>query len=93
MPNDIWGVDSVFEPSLLRLGEELLLRGHDVRFATHDTLRSQVVESGATFVSTGSYPIEIAELRSQIEAMKATLAQFKRARTADVGGSCSSGGM
>jgi UDP:flavonoid glycosyltransferase YjiC (YdhE family) len=52
---------------LLRIAEEMVRRGYNVSFATHDSGQDWVKRTGANFISAGPFPISADVLRENLQ--------------------------
>ncbi|ETV91454.1 hypothetical protein H310_13995 [Aphanomyces invadans] len=62
---------------LLRIAQDLVRKGCNVSFATHDSGKEWVQRSGARFVSAGEFPISADELRDKLQAITRDASNFR----------------
>ncbi|EQC38445.1 hypothetical protein SDRG_04154 [Saprolegnia diclina VS20] len=62
---------------LLRVADEMVRRGYNVSFATHDSGKEWVQRTGATFVSAGPFPISADTLREKLQAITRDASTFR----------------
>ncbi|RHZ18492.1 hypothetical protein DYB37_004816 [Aphanomyces astaci] len=62
---------------LLRIAEDMVRRGCNVSFATHDSGKEWVQRTGARFVSAGAFPISAEVLRDKLQAITRDASNFR----------------
>ncbi|OQR90441.1 hypothetical protein THRCLA_09340 [Thraustotheca clavata] len=62
---------------LLRIAEEMVQRGYNVSFATHDSGKEWVQRTGAHFVSAGAFPISADALRIKLQSITRDASTFR----------------
>ncbi|OQR98552.1 hypothetical protein ACHHYP_08364 [Achlya hypogyna] len=62
---------------LLRVADEMVRRGYNVSFATHESGKEWVARTGAHFVSAGEFPISADGLREKLQSITRDASTFR----------------